>query len=150
MMEDLTIKDQDGRSYLLKKGVDVQLPAGVTQRNIIIWGFDADRFRADRFVPLTSKATDEDRTCKAAYMPFGGGRHLCPGRNFAFAEIVGCAAVLLLGFDIEATGMRFEDMRMCSPRLSSGTVKPVGNGQGLGANIKVREGFANVAWKFRA
>ena len=150
IMEDLSIKDETGRTYLLKKGVDVQLPAGVTQRATNVWGSDADQFRANRFGPPASKPSDADRTRKIAYMPFGGGRHLCPGRNFAFAEIVSCAAVLLLGFDIEASKMEFGDMRMRGPRLSSGTVKPVNGGEGLGAKINAREEFANVAWKFRA
>lgn len=150
IMEDMTITDQDGRSYLLKKGVDVQLPAGVTHRDTRLWGSDAEQFRGDRFMASTSRTTDADRTRKSAYMPFGGGRHLCPGRNFAFAEIVGCAAVLLLGFDIEATGIGFSAMKMRSPRLSSGTVKPVDSGEGLGARIRPREGFVDVAWKFRA
>ncbi|KAJ8116812.1 hypothetical protein OPT61_g1847 [Boeremia exigua] len=150
MMEDLTITDQDGRSYLLKKGVDIQLPAGVTHRHTDVWGSDVSQFRADRFVPSTSKATDADRVRKLAYMPFGGGRHLCPGRNFAFAEIIGSAAVLLLGFDIKPLGMSFEDVQMRGPRLSSGTVKPVDSGKGLGARVTPREEFANVAWRFRA
>lgn len=150
ILDDMTITDQDGRSYLLKKGVDCQLPAGVTHRDTSSWGADAEQFRADRFLGSTSKITDADRTRKVAYMPFGGGRHLCPGRNFAFAEIVACTAVLLLGFDVEATGMRFADMQMDGPRLSSSTVKPVDTGKGLGARIKSREGFANVSWQFRA
>ncbi|KAJ4983183.1 prostacyclin synthase [Stagonosporopsis vannaccii] len=150
ILEDMTVTDQNGQSYLFKKGVDIQLPAGVTHRDTRSWGSDAVQFRADRFLASTSKITDADRARKAAYMPFGNGRHLCPGRNFAFAEIVACVAVLVLGFDIEATGMKFEDMKMRAPRLSSSTVKPVDNGKGLGAIIKPREDFVNVVWKFRA
>jgi cytochrome P450 len=149
VMQDMTLQDQDGRTYLLKKGVDIQLPGGVTHRDNATWGPDAARFRADRFLASTSKITDADRTRRAAYMPFGGGRHLCPGRNFAFAEIIGCAAVMLLGFDIEATGMKFEEMEVQGPRLSSATVKPANSGQGLGARMKPRDGFENVSWEFR-
>lgn len=150
VMQDMDIKDQDGRTYLLKKGVDIQLPGGVTHRNTITWGSDAEKFKADRFLIQTSKVTDADRMRKAAYMPFGGGRHLCPGRNFAFAEIIGCAAVMLLGFDIKATGIKFEELETQRPGLSSATIKPAKNGKGLGARIKAREEFANVTWKFRA
>lgn len=150
VLQDMTITDQDGRTYLLKKGVDIQLPGGVTHRESTTWGSDAETFRADRFLASTSKVTDADRARKLAYMPFGGGRHLCPGRNFAFAEIIGFAAAMLLGFDIEATGMKFEEMKMQGPRLSSSTVKPVSSGKGLGARIKPRREFENVSWKFRA
>ncbi|KAF1923473.1 cytochrome P450 [Didymella exigua CBS 183.55] len=148
IMQDMTITYQDGQSYLLKKGVDIQLPAGFTHRHTTSWGPDAEQFRTDLFLASTSKVIGADRTRKVAYMPFGGGRHLCPGRTFAFAEIIGCAAVMLLGFDVEATGMGFEDTQMRGPRFSSSTVKPVGSDKGLGAMIKHREEFASVAWKF--
>lgn len=150
IMSDLTITDREGRSYLLKKGTDVQLPAGVTHRDTASWGPDADAFRADRFLASAEKTTDADRVRKQAYMPFGGGRHLCPGRNFAFAEIVGCAAVMLVGFEIESVGLGWGDVKMAGPKLSSGTVKPVDGGRGLGARVKPREGFQGVEWRFSA
>ncbi|THC96853.1 hypothetical protein EYZ11_003677 [Aspergillus tanneri] len=34
------------------------------------------------------------------YFPFGGGHHMCPGRNFAKQEILGTVAVILLNFDV--------------------------------------------------
>ena len=37
---------------------------------------------------------------RSAFYPIGGGRHLCPSRNFAFAEISGFLAALIIGFDI--------------------------------------------------
>lgn len=148
--DDLTITAQNGQSYLLKKGVDVQLPAGVTHAQASTWGSDAATFNPERFLHLPAKATDAERVRKTAYMPFGGGRHLCPGRNFAFAEIIGFTAVFLLGFEIESTGMRFEDMKMRDPLLASATVKPVGNGEGLGARIRAREGWEGVCWRFSA
>lgn len=150
MTEDLTITTQNGQSYVLKKGVDVQLPAGVIHAQASIWGPDAATFNPQRFLSSSSKVTEADRIRKTAYIPFGGGRHLCPGRNFAFAEIIGFAAVLLLGFDVEPRGMKFEDMKMRGPLWASGTVKPVGDGEGLGARIKVRKGWEGVCWRFGA
>jgi len=50
---------------------------------------------------LKEKVDDELR--KAGYIPFGGGKHLCPGRNIAFAEILGTLAALLLGFEVRGT-----------------------------------------------
>lgn len=149
MMNDLAITTQDGRSYMLKKGVDVQLPAGVTHRESSVWGTEPNTFIPDRFVPSTTKASQEDRARKAAYIPFGGGRHLCPGRNFAFAEIIGMAAVVVLGFDVEATGKGFAGLQMRDPSLASGTVKPVKEGKGLGARIRVREGWEGARWRFK-
>lgn len=68
---------------------------------------------------------EADRQRKAAFFPFGGGLHLCPGRNFAFAEILGLMSVLVTGFDIEPVGMKFEEMQMMKPQLASATVRPV-------------------------
>lgn len=149
MVEDLTITTQDGQSYLLKKGVDVQLPAGVTHRKPEVWGANVTEFDPERFLPQSSKLKEEEKARKVAYIPFGGGRHLCPGRNFAFAEILAFTAVMVLGFDVEATGMKFEELKMRGPLLAAGSVKPVGEGKGLGARIKPRDGWENVKWTFR-
>jgi cytochrome P450 len=148
MISDLTITSQNGQSYLLKRGIDVQVPAGVPHAQPSIWGLDAGSFNAERFLPSSNKTTHADRAHKAAYIPFGGGRHLCPGRNFAFTEIIGFAAVLLLGFEIEARGMEFRDMQMQVSKLASGTVKPVKNGEGFGARFRIREGWDGVSWSF--
>jgi hypothetical protein len=40
-------------------------------------------------IDLGNTAKEVDREQKRAYSPFGGGRHLFPERNFAFAEILG-------------------------------------------------------------
>lgn len=45
IMEDMTITDHGGQSYLLKKGADIQLPAGVTHRDTSSWGSDAEHYR---------------------------------------------------------------------------------------------------------
>ncbi|KAI8682066.1 hypothetical protein NCS55_00460900 [Fusarium keratoplasticum] len=147
IMQDMTITGADGQSYLLKKGVDLQLPAGVTHHDRSAWGQDFDEFDAERFLQKTRDAETERRR-KAAYFPFGGGRHLCPGRNFAFAEILGFMAVLVLGFDVEPLGMRFGEMKMLGGQLASGTVRPEKHGKGLGGKITRRSGWENVDWRF--
>lgn len=147
IMQDMTITGADGQSYLLKKGVDLQLPAGVTHHDRSAWGQDFDEFDAERFLQKAGDAETERRR-KAAYFPFGGGRHLCPGRNFAFAEILGFKAVLVLGFDVEPLGMRFGEMKMLGGQLASGTVRPEKHGKGLGGKITRRSGWENVDWRF--
>jgi hypothetical protein len=146
--EDITVTTPEGTSYLLKKGTDMQLPAGVAHYEQSVWGSNANTFDPERFHPSFKGSPDEERRRKAAYIPFGGGRHLCPGRNFAFAEIIGFASSLLLGFDVEAMGMGFGDMKMLPPQLAGGTVRPEKYGAGLGARIKRREGWEDVEWKF--
>jgi hypothetical protein len=46
VVEDTTIMDRKGRSYLLKKGVDVQMPSGPMHAMENAWGPDADTFLA--------------------------------------------------------------------------------------------------------
>ncbi|RGP80661.1 putative phenylacetyl- ligase [Fusarium longipes] len=148
VLEDITVTTPEGTSYILKKGTDIQLPAGVAHYEQSVWGLDTNTFNPERFHPSYKGSPDEERKRKAAYIPFGGGRHLCPGRNFAFAEIIGFASSLLLGFDLEAVGMAFGDMKKLGPQLAGGTVRPEKYGAGLGARIKTREGWENVEWKF--
>ncbi|KAF4334052.1 cytochrome P450 monooxygenase 8B1, partial [Fusarium beomiforme] len=124
ILEDTSITTPDGKTYVLKKGTDVQLPVGVAHYEESIWGPDVKAFNPERFLPSSKRSTEEDRKRKAAFVPFGGGRHLCPGRNMAFAEIVGFASALLLGFEIEAVGMGFGEVKMLGPKLAGGTVRP--------------------------
>ncbi|KAK4184517.1 cytochrome P450 [Podospora australis] len=63
-----------------------------------------DRFQPERF--LRKDAEKGTVSCSISglggkYFPFGGGHHMCPGRNFARQEIVGTVAVILLNFDVE-------------------------------------------------
>ncbi|KPM39720.1 hypothetical protein AK830_g6825 [Neonectria ditissima] len=155
IMSDHTVRGPDGREYLLKKGTDIQLSAGVTHNETSIWGDDASTFDPERFVPppppaktKTPESLEAERNRKAAYFPFGGGRHLCPGRNMAYAEILGFMSVLLLGYEIEPVGMGFGDVEMDIPALATGTVKPKNRGVGLGAKVLRRRGWEDVQWRF--
>ncbi|KAK2672903.1 Cytochrome P450, E-class, group IV [Fusarium oxysporum f. sp. vasinfectum] len=123
-------------------------PAGVAHYEDNVWGADVKVFNPERFLASAKGSAEEERKRKAAYIPFGGGRHLCPGRNLAFAEIIGFASALLLGFEIEAVGMRFGDVKMLGPQLAGGTVRPERYGAGLGAEIAMREGWEDVEWRF--
>ncbi|KAH7136712.1 cytochrome P450 [Dactylonectria estremocensis] len=154
IMGDLLVGGSTGRQYLLKKGTDIQLPAGVTHYSKSVWGEDASEFDPERFLPpspsteKTQAYIDAERKKKDAYFPFGGGRHLCPGRNFAFAEIMGLMCVLLLGYDIEPVGMEFAELKMGPPLMASGAVKPENRGVGLGGKILRRKGWEDVQWHF--
>jgi cytochrome P450 len=147
ILEDIHVTTPE-TTYLLKRGTDMQLPAGVAHYEERVWGSDVNTFNPERFLLSSKGNSDEERRRKAAYIPFGGGRHLCPGRNFAFAEIIGFTSSLLLGFDIEATGMDFGDMKMLGPQLAGGTVRPEKYGAGLGAKIMRRQEWEDVKWRF--
>jgi hypothetical protein len=140
----------DGKnSYLLRKGSDVQMPSGVSQMSPAIWGPNASSFDARRFLKREEKFTENDKEQKRAYFPFGGGKHLCPGRNFAFAEILGAVALVLLGFDLEAPGGgAIVVPKLGRAKLGEGVAKPTGDGLKTGAILKRRKGWEDVTWKF--
>jgi cytochrome P450 len=84
-----------------------------------------------------------------AYHPFGGGKHLCPGRNIAFAPCLGVVAVLLLGFEVKSIDnelVQVPDIR--SVKFGEAVVKPFGEGLEMGALITRRKGWEKVMWKF--
>jgi len=154
-MRDTTISDGK-TSYLLTKGTDVMMPSGISHLSTKAWGPNATEFDARRFLRpedkevLDEKEKEQEKARKRAYFPFGGGKHLCPGRNFAFAEILGMIAVLVMGFDVKSTDgglIRIPDLRNAKIGEASGKPYP-GKGDKMGAKIERRKEWEDVVWKF--
>ncbi|KAL2877214.1 hypothetical protein SGCOL_007610 [Colletotrichum sp. CLE4] len=153
VLEDTTISDGNGRSYLLKKGCNVQLSSQVSHSLEKVWGQNNESFDPDRFIVKTGKENSETEKLKrAAYIPFGGGRHLCPGRNFAFAENLGFVASLLLGFEVVPLDRSMEPTvevpvaAECS--MTGAAVKPANDGEGYGVRVRRREGWEGMKWRY--
>ncbi|KAM4064978.1 cytochrome p450 [Hirsutella rhossiliensis] len=151
VMEETVISDGRGQSYTLKKGSDVQIPAGFTHRDEDVWGSGAAAYEADRFVGNQARlSAAAEKRKRSAYIPFGGGKHLCPGRNFAFAEILGASAALILAFDLSADGrgspVRLPDM--ATTTIMGGASKPDRLGEGMSLVIKRRPGWEKVKFEF--
>ncbi|CZR64378.1 related to cytochrome P450 7B1 [Phialocephala subalpina] len=128
--------------YLLKKGSLVMAPARILHLSREIWGEDAEAFRHERWLALT-------KVQKRAFIPFGGGKHLCPGRDFAFAEIVGTLAVLILGFEI--TGSDGDVVRIpVGMETKFGVAGPSEDGKALKIKVRRRPGWEDVVWEFGA
>jgi len=138
--------DVNGRTYLLKKGVTCMIPTTVSLRSPEAWGGEAaEEFDPERFLSQTS-IDPVSNLRKRAYFPFGGGKDLCPGRNFAIAEVMGIMVVLLSGFDILAPdGSTFPLPKVAKPRLTTGTMRPDKTAD-LRARISRRPGWENVVW----
>jgi cytochrome P450 len=153
VLKDTTISDGKGGQYLLKEGCNVQIPAGFSHRDEDTWGPDAGEFDAERFTNRQQKLASQPQIEKAkrnSYIPFGGGKHLCPGRNFAYAEILGVAASFVLAFDITTPeGKMLTRPEMISPSLIAGALKPVGLGEDLPVVMKRRAGYENTTFDFR-
>jgi cytochrome P450 len=69
-----------GPSYNLTSPSVIQLPSGITHNSTTIWGENAGSFNAERFLPKKEARLDKAprRAQSQAYVPFGGGKHLCP------------------------------------------------------------------------
>ncbi|KAK1523889.1 uncharacterized protein CCOS01_08976 [Colletotrichum costaricense] len=153
VLEDTTISDGSGKSYLLKKGCNVQMSSQVSHSLEKAWGKDQESFDPDRFIVKTGKEHAETEKLKrAAFIPFGGGRHLCPGRNFAFAENLGFVASLLLGFDVVPLDGNMESTakvpKAAGCSMTGAAVKPVDDGEGYGVRVRRREGWEGVKWRY--
>lgn len=152
--KDTTISDGKGRSYMLKSGVNLQLSAEVLHNMDHVWGEAPTLFVPDRFLAVENggrKEVGDEKMKRAAYIPFGGGRHLCPGRNFAFAENLGFVSTLLLGFEVKPLNGNVGELQVpeaMACTLADGTPKPVRNGEGFGVRIVRREGWEKAKFRF--
>jgi cytochrome P450 len=151
-MADTTINDGKN-SYLLREGADIQIPSGVAHIDTAFWGPNASLFDPRRFMKpdekMSEKEKADDKEQKRAYFPFGGGKFLCPGRNFAFAEILGTVAVLLLGFEVQTEdGGLIQRHAIGRARLAEAIAKPTGKALSMGARITRRKGWEDAVWKF--
>lgn len=123
----------DGK--LLKAGSVIQIPSSVLHTSSS-WGEDAKEFNPRRFLDI-----DERDARRRGFMPFGGGRNLCPGRHLAVTETLGFVAAFVLGFEMEGAqrvGNRLQ-------KLGFGCRKPDGD---LRVKIVRRKGFEDVGWRF--
>jgi hypothetical protein len=144
VMADTTLKDSDsGREYLLRKGVNVQWPTIVPHRLTSVWGDDANKFSPERF--LRTPSPEEDSLRRGAMIPFGGGKHLCPGRNFAQAESLGLVAALALGFEVDGA----KPPASTRPYLGTAMRRPDWRGQDPSVKLTRRPGWDRVAWSFK-
>lgn len=131
-----------GIQILLKKGSVAQMPSGIPHNSTAVWGADAERFDARRFLKRDTLVGKEKKTQTQGFLPFGGGKHLCPGRYFALAEILGMVAVLVLGFEFGSGIQLPEGARQ---QFGEGVRKPASD-----PNVKIRrrQGLENVRWRF--
>ncbi|KAF5510978.1 25-hydroxycholesterol 7-alpha-hydroxylase [Colletotrichum siamense] len=136
------------QSYLLKKGANVQVPSIITNFDPATWGPNAHEFDARRFLAVDK---ERERTQSRAFNPFGSGKHLCPGRFFADAEILGALAALILGFEIETPEGGRVQVPPIKNNLAEAVPKPLQTVQdNMMVRIRRRPGWEDVEWAFVA
>lgn len=157
VMEDTVLSDRGGREYLLKKDSVVQLVIGVGHGMEEYWGDDVDEFKPERFLGQGSRKGDTEegpgsaKAMRTAFQPFGGGTHLCPGRAFAFAEMMAVMATLLLGYEVDTLGGGEWKLPSFATRsVIDAVTKPAKHGEGFGVNIRRRQGWEDIQWKYEA
>ncbi|KAL2129230.1 hypothetical protein VTI74DRAFT_8059 [Chaetomium olivicolor] len=154
-MQDTVLSDRSGREYLLKAGSVVQMAIGASHAVEDYWGDDVDEFRPERFLRRAAGDGGGDdgpgspRAMRAAFQPFGGGTHLCPGRHFAFTEMMAVMATLLLGFEVQPLeGTEWKLPAFATRSVIDAVTKPARRGEGFGVRITRREGWEGVQWKY--
>jgi cytochrome P450 len=131
-------------TFTLKSPSVIQLPSGITHTSPSIWGPDASSFNPTRFLPSKKRALDKEtrRKQNQGYFPFGGGKHLCPGRHFAMMEILAFVAGIVVGFEV--TGMDSVPDRAFQ-KLGTSVRRPVAD---VEVRVKRRVGWEGVRWRF--
>lgn len=141
VMEDMTLPD----GTLLKAGGICHIPSGVGHRNTEAWGpTDPDAFAPERWLePQTRKSESSGVSQKTAFWPFGGGKHLCPGRNFAINENITLLAALVMGFEVD--GLNESTIPKCPiANLTGQSVPPPV--KKVGVTFKRRQGWEQTKY----
>ncbi|KAM7275433.1 hypothetical protein ACFE04_017299 [Oxalis oulophora] len=90
------LEDLEFKGIEIPKGMGIQIPIGLIQTSISIWGPDAHEFNPERF---SRGVLGASKTAIAqAYMPFGVGPHICAGQQFAMVELKVILSLILLKF----------------------------------------------------
>lgn len=157
VIADTTISDGKGNTYLLKEGINIQMASEPLHQLQEVWGEDVAEFNAERFIDqgkgvvIDKLEADAAKAKRASYIPFGGGRHLCPGRNFAFAENLGFMVSFILGFEVapmDGDWEAFKDPIRGQCAIASAVSKPKNGGEGFGMRLRRREGWETKKWTF--
>jgi cytochrome P450 len=154
-VDDAVISSEEG-SYAIKKDTVVFIPTPSHHTDPRVWGPDAESFNPRRFMRSgeaeknSAQINEQKKLQKKAFFPFGGGKHMCPGRFFAHTELMTFVAVLVMGFDIvmadglnEGSGGPLKVPERYYRYFAEGTPKPK---EKLDVCIKRRNGFDDVVW----
>ncbi|KAI7222027.1 hypothetical protein KC333_g1372 [Hortaea werneckii] len=158
-----------GETYLLRKGSLAQIATTVIHQQAENYGAQAppEDFCAERFLRTMAREEEEEEQQRGAeedpaagfkgvdgkkvlgsFGTFGGGSSICPGRHFAWMEMLAFAALLIAGFDIidAASGdaVAVPPFRKEKMFIAQGLRKP---GVDPKVVIRRRRGFENVSWK---
>jgi len=163
VLEDTVVTGGDGRRYLFTKGADVFMPHAVAHRFDPVWGSsEADTkemmsFKPDNFMRAAVVTGDDaklragdEKARRAAWIPFGDGANLCPGRRMAMVQHLAFMAAMVCGYEMEGIngGGVLSRPEMMPMALGHGVVRPVESSESMGLRIRRRTGWETVDWRF--
>jgi cytochrome P450 len=93
VQHDITLGDQ----YLLKKNAIVMILGQSIHHDKDIWGSAADVCDHHRFLSYEHKT---DMSSSSAFILFGAGVTMCPGRHFSTIVILSLVAVVVLQYEV--------------------------------------------------
>uniref|UniRef100_A0A914YD48 Cytochrome P450 n=1 Tax=Panagrolaimus superbus TaxID=310955 RepID=A0A914YD48_9BILA len=117
-IEPTTLELSDGSKLQIDKDTAILPNMIVICKDEKVWGKNASKFNPDRFLPENSK----DRHT-LAWMPFGAGPRICPGKTLAIYETKATLICLLQNFkfqlydkielnEVTKTFMNFDSLKM--------------------------------------
>uniref|UniRef100_A0A914QCW5 Cytochrome P450 n=1 Tax=Panagrolaimus davidi TaxID=227884 RepID=A0A914QCW5_9BILA len=95
-IETVTLKCSDGTFLRIDKGTCILPNIPVISVDNNVWGKDATEFNPDRFLP-----ENNGNRHPMAWLPFGAGPRICPGKNLAMHETKATIVKLLKEFKFE-------------------------------------------------
>lgn len=120
VLEDTLLED----TFLLRKGMVVQMPTAVMHGDVAAWGEDVKEFQPRRFLKQNSTSRKAFKQNLSAYRPFGGGASLCPGRHFVTLETMALAACMLSRFDLIPVDGKWNIPRQRQESLATNVFPP--------------------------
>jgi cytochrome P450 len=92
----------EGEEYYLPGGVNICTNSWGLQRNVSVFGADANEFRPERWLPSCSSPEEDARLAtmrRVSEMQFGWGKYQCLGKTIAWMEITKVVFELFRHFD---------------------------------------------------
>ncbi|CAL5017463.1 unnamed protein product [Urochloa decumbens] len=100
LLPHLCQEDCDVEGYTIPAGMPVLVNAWAISRDPDMWDA-AEEFMPERFIRMGDIGGADFRGMDFQFLPFGSGRRICPGINFALASIEIMLANLMFHFDWE-------------------------------------------------
>lgn len=136
--EDTTLELHDGSTLSLARGEMLSIYPALTHHDPEVFA-DPERFVHDRFHERDGKRVElslDGAPLRHAFLPFGGGVSICPGRHFARQEMRLLIELLLGGYDIEPLAPSLPAFDRS--RIGLGLLPPDG-----GYRVKIRPRHSN-------